>query len=101
MPFHPSGHKPKLEPVVKRAGFGPKLLLGACGAVFALFGIEESKNGSHFWLNRLNQPVYPASAIVIGAVLLAVALVPWSWLDRLTRRLRNPRGTERSPTLRK
>jgi hypothetical protein len=38
---------------------------------------------------------------VIGAVLLAVALVPWSWLDRLTRRLRNPRGTERSPTLRK
>ena len=101
MSFHPGGHKPKLKPIVARAGFGPKLLLGACGAAFALFGLQESKNGSHFWLNRLNQPVYPASAIVIGAVLLTSALVPWSWLDRVTRRLCNPRGPERTPTLRK
>jgi lauroyl/myristoyl acyltransferase len=68
--------------------------------MFVLFGIWAETNGRHFWLNRLHQPVYPASAIALGLVLLACVLIPWSLLDRVAKWLSNPRGREDRPRMR-
>jgi hypothetical protein len=80
MPFHVSGHKAR---TVERSVSGIKQRLGlvAWGAVFLAFGLLRFSQGVLFIVNWQAMPIYSGALISTGAVLIVLALIPFSWVE--------------------
>jgi hypothetical protein len=85
MPFHAGGHKPKAKLPVSAVKV--RLQLVACAVPFLALGIVRLSHGIHVVLNCQAMPMYSAALVGTGLTFLLLAIIPFSWLDRIAQRL--------------
>jgi hypothetical protein len=95
--YHIGGHKPKAKPRAAPAPIWIRILLAAAGAAVFIGAKDAFRGGRLFGLNSLRQPVYPEAAMGMGALLILLALIPWSWLDRVAKRFVRRRSPAKAP----
>jgi hypothetical protein len=81
MPFHVDRHKPK---AAKRFAFalGPRLLVATFGGLLIFGGFFRLSHGVLFALNYYSLPVFSGGQIAVGVVVVLVAMIPSSWLEK-------------------
>ena len=68
------------------------------GILLVVFGALKQQVGQFGWRNWYGQPVFSAGVISLGAVIIAVALIPSSWVAKFaTLRSKRPAYLDRGP----
>jgi hypothetical protein len=87
MSFHVGGHKPqppqkRVELTVRR-----RFVVGGIGVFLTICGLYPFKNGQFVGEDWYKKTMYLYSFATVGVVSVLLALIPGSWLERLSKRV--------------
>ena len=63
-----------------------RLQIAGCGLFVLLGGVYRMINGVYSWANWYGQPVDSGLMIAVGSLAITFAIIPASWLEKVTKR---------------